>query len=760
MPPPQKKNVRGIFAPLFRVEDDPNTLEASLYYCSLCSVQVPVRRQGKRTRYRYEHLMHHFRDHHPSEFVATMTNTGKNGPPPPGAEVESAQPALRFALGTSPDKFTLHQNVNVVPLAPPRRLAAVNKRYLYLELARWVTECDLPKNLWQQPSSQRVMKLMGFNELPSSIMISKSQAALAAECLEDMTKRVQSIVDFSHMPLISLTVGSWTNHKGQQQVGVYLTFVDPSLCESVGFFLPLESATGESLTAKTEGELIKRTIGQVKLSPNQVHMITTDNAKKRAKSAAKGCFECLSHSANLVLNDMFSIKHKSSEDVPFSQGKAGQYFAGAVARADYFNSNPTNTRLLLKCQTGNELPSLVPKSLANTRWLSRYANVAQDVRIFSSPQVIEFMESHFEASSSHDKLVVTAEDMEVGKLLQGAMHALHLLDLQLQGAHLSLAEAYLFVLDAWRMYCGGEIPHADNDGWVVAKAAWEQVQTLLANVDPSIASFFTGLGECIEKRLVDDGLCDLTLVSMFLDPYTMDTLDLMSTLTGRFGDKVKEILDKVDLVGERLIVPKMVAVAKARNRVQMTTTTTTTTTTSTLNSGSVTEFRALLKRQRVEETTAAVATAAAATAAEDDTMQQMTAQLDAFVELRDGCEEKDLDFWRSHCFQFPELYHVFLQNRGIRPSTTKFNGSSPHQTSLTPETVNAALIIKTYDLDRLDLRDLARRLVWVDPQPQRLARAEPKAAQQKEGSDSSDQEEPSKELIAMLSVASNEEDTN
>jgi hypothetical protein len=99
-------------------------------------------------------------------------------------------------------------------------------------------------------------------------------------------------------------------------------------------------------------------------------------------------------------------------------------------------------------------------------------------------------------------------------------------------------------------------------------------------------------------------------------------------------------------------------------------------------------------------------------------------ELASFKMLRDNDEDLDSDdlaFWKRNSLAFPHLYHVYIQVRGVRPSTARLEGmfslasaSVPaHRSSMSTTTLNSLLILKTTEvIPKLKfVLDIAARLL-------------------------------------------------
>lgn len=87
----------------------------------------------------------------------------------------------------------------------------------------------------------------------------------------------------------------------------------------------------------------------------------------------------------------------------------------------------------------------------------------------------------------------------------------------------------------------------------------------------------------------------------------------------------------------------------------------------------------------------------------EDELVNVKAELTRFMSVRDASRASDVEFWKENRQQFRSLFHVYIQNRGARPSTARLesvfslaSSAVPSQrASLSTDTLNNLLVLKT-----------------------------------------------------------------
>jgi hypothetical protein len=83
-------------------------------------------------------------------------------------------------------------------------------------------------------------------------------------------------------------------------------------------------------------------------------------------------------------------------------------------------------------------------------------------------------------------------------------------------------------------------------------------------------------------------------------------------------------------------------------------------------------------------------------------------ELNLFEQYRNESEhDDDVEFWRHNNTVFPNLFHVFVQSRGARPSTARVESDFSIAGSTVPslresigtDTLNDLFILKTHPID-------------------------------------------------------------
>lgn len=691
----------------------------------------------QRWRVKNEKLEGHIVQHHQAEAETIALQHAKNG-----AEetecisiklVESKALADKVnQIGANPSEAAPSlAEVDAVPLRQEKTLTPGERILFYLNFARTAAKLGWAKSLGQNKDFQDFLLFLGFGMRPSSQTVSKYQAILFDFCVKDMIERLGKIANFSNLPLISVMCDVWTNHLGEQVMGVKIVVFCPWTFECIEFLLPLEPATCDKLTANEEAALVRMALVRLQLRADQIYAGTTDNAAVALKSVTMLSLlsvGCRSHRAALVLKAIQLPKPrqdaKPATKEKYDQwirGPVAHYMTGASERGSHFNQSSVACRLLAAFQLANHLPVLKPKPLAPTRWLSSFANINQDLRIFDSVLVQAYFNEYAQNSSStrtkSADFVPTATSIAIGKLVRSAMFPLHLLDLAFQRAHLSLAAALVLAVEAWDDYCVDCIFICDERGWITQAGTSFREQVDLGAVEPSVKSFFLALGDGIEARLIDECLDVPTLINVALDPKAWHTFNdyAQDEEGGKVAEKCGMIITKVAGVRD-LILDKMVAAGLHKEPVQAVASPTAALQEAASPAGRLTtkERLRLAKQQKSPPTGAAPVNG-------DMARSDAEAQFAAFEAARlaaKGDDEvvDDVEFWKQHFGRFPQVYHVFVQARGVKPSTAQLESSfsmagnvvPPRRASTKQSTACQLLTIRTFDFSHVDMRLVAK----------------------------------------------------
>jgi len=609
-------------------------------------------------------------------------------------------------------------------------LSNYDERRILMSAAYWFAKDNMSQNSGSKMGFRMVHQTWGLKFNPCPRTIRTYQSALAQECLRTLQRQIKNIARYSVLPLISIQTDVWSDHERNQEMGVRITAFDPLAMKCVAFVLPLVLAEGGKLNADAEASLVLKSLENIQLEPAKVYTSTTDNAQVAVNGSIAAGFvsmRCKAHTSNLVLKDntpIHSSKDEISveEDVLFEEYSAKgvvsrrvtRHLALVAARAAHFNRSALSQRLLIDWQASKKKTEQTFKPYAITRWTGLFDAVSRDLEIFEDGAT-EFFKKYGPQNPMLHKVRPSPDTIPDGRLIRTLLYPLYRLTIEYERDDISLAEGVIGALNTYSEYCGSRIKCVNGSGYVYEEVNnKERIKTMeKADLNEDIQSFRDGIAGSVLERLLKD-VDDVSLLSIFLDPKSVALLRMFASAPIK---KVKKVANDISERFKSIkfdILEKMSAVYNSRSRG---------------------------KPERKDESVASVADADADAdeiedldeeeiagmtmderfereqrymkkqklqddndEARESHMRFLEEELARFVSARDGSRQQDLQFWKERNEFFPNLFHIYVQSRGIRPSTARLesvfslasNAVPDQRQSMSTATLNNLLVLKTF----------------------------------------------------------------
>lgn len=279
--------------------------------------------------------------------------------------------AKRHKVGHSPSKPPLVDKPLAKPLLEPRKFSAVETIYLYLLLAAYFALAKLGKDHGSSGAFAFLAHALSLPLHPTARTTQGYQERIAAASHAEMCSTLRAVVDFSSLPLLSLSHDIWSDHSGKQQMGIRVTGKHPWLLYDI-----MVPAKVGSLNAVAEADLAETGVRELGLTVKDFYSVTTDNAPVAlagARLLLATSIGCLCHLAALVAKATQPPKPKNgANQLKFDEwqiltfGKVARVLVGAAARAGHFNQSAASCRCLLVHQLASGFPELLTKTSVDT----------------------------------------------------------------------------------------------------------------------------------------------------------------------------------------------------------------------------------------------------------------------------------------------------------------------------------------------------------------------------------------------------------
>lgn len=629
-------------------------------------------------------------------------------------------------------------------------LSSAEKRRLYMAYAAWAAKDGLPLSAFEKEGFKLFCEIVGLPRGPCAETVRKYQGVMAAGIMDSIKVRLAAICEFSPLPLISLQTDVWTSHDGPQQTGVRVTACNPITLNMENAFLPLETTVDGSLDAEAEARLVSEAFKKLSLHPTNVYSQTTDFASVPLAGVRRNnivVVPCLAHQTALVLNDCLNVKIElESRDMDLDQiiqesdvNDIDAYLVGVAARSSHFNRSALARRLLEAWQLEKNLKPLNFITWSPTRWTGVYEAALRDYHILLTAKefVANYVKSEKFTQTARKKLLPDKNTLMSGRMFISILFPLYSLTLKLQEDDISLAQAFLEAFDTWQKLKAPIVTFVDEHG----KETKESMSINAFNDD--FVEFRRKLTISLKARVLDK-FDDEILISVVLDPQVYTVVEFCATEEGHFDNDVvefaKDILRRMNQLSSDIVMRLVDIIKSRRSQCRQSIKPTTpagrdtvedeaessqdlwdislvsntddhwseNSDSSFVNNGGT--MLSMVKRLRKSKE------APIATNEEDEANNELNRYHAKRKMIDDIDALSAMNFWSANASEFPNLYHLFVANRGARPAhTTRLESCfsmvglavPPQRASIKMGTLNDSIMIKSSRINPSDVRDWA-----------------------------------------------------